>query len=241
MPLDPLYIDAIRNSEGFTPQAQWDYKQNSNGYGTRALYPGEVIDKDTAEQRFQTELDKAQAHVETVAPNAPPGVKAALTSLTYNAGPGWSQSGLGDLVRAGDWTGAAERFQQYNKAGGQVNQGLVNRRGKEAAWFNQAPTGESIPAQAASVPPMQIAPMGGAPRPMQTQASAPLDLNSFRQAAYSAPPSMPAFPWSPGQQQPGQPAQQYDPMAMPQMPQAPPINYFRPQAHAPLRRGFLRG
>src|SRR4051812_1818457 len=124
MPLDPQYADAIKGFEGFAPQAQWDYKQNSNGYGTKAQYPGEVIDRDTAEQRFQAEIAKAQAHVESVAPNAPPGVKAALTSLTYNAGPGWASSGLGDLVRSGDYAGAAERFQQYNKAGGEVNPGL---------------------------------------------------------------------------------------------------------------------
>lgn len=228
MAMDPSYVDAIRQSEGFSPQAQWDYKQHSNGYGTRAQYPGEVIDKDTAEQRYHAELAKAEAHVESVAPNAPPGVKAALTSLTYNAGPGWAQSGLGDLVRAGDWTGAAERFQQYNKAGGQVNQGLVNRRTKEAAWFNQAPAGESAQPQMAAAPPMQIAPMGGAPAPVQSQP--PLDLASFRKPAYGGPSNMPAFPWSPG---PGTPPQQ-----MAQLPplQAPQISYFRP--NTPLRRGF---
>lgn len=234
MPLDPQYSDAIKGFEGYAPQAQWDYKQNSNGYGTKALYPGETIDRDTAEQRFQTEIEKAQAHVESVAPNAPPGVKAALTSLTYNAGPGWSQSGLGDLVRAGDWQGAAERFQQYNKAGGQVNPGLVTRRGKEAAWFNQAPAGESNPAQAASAPPMSIAPMGGAPAPVQSQ-SKPLDLNAFRQAAYGGPSNMPAYGWSPG---PGMAAPQ---MPMPQMPQAPQIQYFRPPAYAALRRPTFKG
>ncbi len=232
MPLDPSYVDAIRQSEGFSPQAQWDYKQNTNGFGTRAEYPGEVIDKATAEQRYQAELAKAEAHVESVAPNAPPGVKAALTSLTYNAGPGWAQSGLGDLVRAGDWTGAAQRFQEYNKAGGQVNPGLVNRRTKEAAWFNQAPAGESAQPQTASAPPMQIAPMGGAPAPVQSQPSAPLDLAAFRQAQYGGPQNMPAFPWSPGRQQ-AMPQQQ---MAQAPPLQAPQIQYFRP--NAPLRRGF---
>lgn len=168
MPLDPQYADAIKGFEGYAPQAQWDYKQNSNGYGTKAQYPGEVIDKDTAEQRFQTEIQKAQDHVESVAPNAPPGVKAALTSLTYNAGPGWASSGLGDAVRAGDWNGAAERFQQYNKAGGQVNPGLVARRTKEAAWFG-APLGAPTPPQAAPV----------------TQAQAPVPVSSQTMPGYT--------------------------------------------------------
>lgn len=248
MPLDPQYSDAIKGFEGFTPQAQWDYKQNSNGYGTKALYPGEVIDKDTAEQRFQAELAKAQAHVESVAPNAPPGVKAALTSLTYNAGPGWSQSGLGDLVRAGDWTGAAERFQQYNKAGGQVNRGLVERRGKEAAWFNQAPPLSApvdvaaappigaLPSQATPTPPMQIAPTGGAPAPVQSQPSAPLDLAAFRKPGSPAPAGMPAFAWSPQAATPYSHGLDQAAAQAPQMPQAPPINYYQPQQQQLARR-----
>jgi len=36
MALDQSYLDAIKGFEGYTPNAQWDYKQNSSGYGTRA-------------------------------------------------------------------------------------------------------------------------------------------------------------------------------------------------------------
>ena len=161
MPIDPSYLGAIKGFEGFAPQAAWDYKQHSNGYGTGALYPGEQIDQATAEQRFQEEIGKAEAHVDSIAPNAPPGAKAALVSLTFNAGPGWSNSGLGELVKAGDWQGAAQRLQEYNKAGGEVNPGLAKRRAAEAKWFNTQPTlgsspGQSpqMPVQGPSVPPM---------------------------------------------------------------------------------------
>ncbi len=195
MPLDPQYADAIRGFEGYTPQAQWDYKQNSNGYGTKAQYPGEVIDRATAEQRFQTEIANAQNHVESVAPNAPAGVKAALTSLTYNAGPGWASSGLGDAVRAGDWTGAAERFQQYNKAGGQVNPGLVSRRAKEAAWFG-APLAQTAQAAPLSAP--------------QPPASAPSVPASFQ--------GLPAYGFTPN----NAPAGISGPPSSPQMAQAAP-------------------
>lgn len=156
--LDPSYLDAIKEFEGFAPVAAWDYRQNTNGYGTRALYPGEPIDRDTAEQRFQAEIAKAAAHVDAVAPNAPQGAREALVSLTFNAGPGWSNSGLGQLVKAGDWQAAAERLQQYNKAGGEVNPGLVKRRAAEAQWFNAAP-------------------LGGAPQPMQPAKPAILAQN----------------------------------------------------------------
>ncbi len=163
--IDQSYIDAIKGFEGYAPQASWDFKQHSNGYGTKAEYPGEKIDKDTAEQRFQASIEQAAAHVDAVAPNAPPGARAALISLTYNAGPGWSNSGLGDLVKAGDWQGAAERFQQYNKAGGQVNPGLVKRRAAEGAWFNAPPAAGAPAPQVASAALMTpAAPMQAAPQ-----------------------------------------------------------------------------
>lgn len=157
------YGDAVKGFEGFAPRASWDYKQHSNGYGTRAQYPGEEISREEAERRFSDEFAKARSSVDAFAPNAPAGVKGALSSLTYNAGPGWQKSGLGQLIQAGDYAGAKERFLQYNKAGGQTNTGLVNRRQQEAAWFDTdaAPTdvssvnrtpGRSMPTQ----PPLNL-------------------------------------------------------------------------------------
>lgn len=152
-PLDSRYVDAIKGFEGFTPRATWDYKQNTNGYGTRARSPGEVIDRPTAETRLTEELTKARNIVDQFAPNAPDGVKAALTSLTYNAGDKWTRSGLGAAVQAGDYQKASQLFQQYNKAGGQVLPGLVDRRRAEASWMNGGGGGPT--------PPVQIAQAGG--------------------------------------------------------------------------------
>jgi lysozyme len=175
--LDPQYIDAIKSIEGYAPTASWDYKQYSSGYGTKAQPGDENIPpdqlKNVYEQRFQDELAQAAAHVDSVNPNLPPGPRAALTSLTYNAGPGWSQSGLGDLVRKGDLEGAAARMQQYNQAGGEVNPGLVARRAKEAAWFSQSPQATPAAPQPAMIAPQsQSAPIfaqapQAAPQPQQ--------------------------------------------------------------------------
>ena len=158
--LDPQYIDAIKGSEGYAPQASWDFKQYSSGYGTKAQPGDENIPPDQLkavyEQRFQDEIAKAAAHVDSVNPNLPAGARAALISLTYNAGPGWSQSGLGDLVRANDLEGAKARFLQYNKAGGEVNEGLTARRQKEAAWF-----GGGLPQTAQPAPATPAAPASG--------------------------------------------------------------------------------
>lgn len=140
-----FYLDAIKSFEGYTPAAQWDYAQLSNGYGTRAKYAGEVIDRTEAERRFQTEITSARAIVDKNAPFVDEGTKAALTSLTYNAGDAWTRSGLGDAVRRGDLDQVKEIFQQYNKAGGQVLPGLVSRRAAEALWIGNP---ESVTADA---------------------------------------------------------------------------------------------
>lgn len=164
--LDPQYIDAIKGSEGYAPNASWDYKQYSSGYGTKAQPGDENIPADQRkqvyEQRFNDEVGKAANSVDSFAPNLPPGVRAALTSLTYNAGPGWQQSGLGQAVKAGDLDKAQQIFLQYNKAGGQTDPGLVARRQREAAWFSGAPqapnpqvaaqTSQASPAAAPSAP-----------------------------------------------------------------------------------------
>jgi lysozyme len=139
--LDANYLDAIKQSEGYTSEARWDYAQNTNGYGTRARFAGEVIDKAEADKRFADEIKKAADFVEKFAPGLDEGSKAALTSLTYNAGTAWTQSGLGEAVASGDLQKAQSIFLQYNKAGGAVLDGLVQRRLQEVAWFGQGTPG----------------------------------------------------------------------------------------------------
>jgi lysozyme len=138
-----FYLDAIRNFEGFTPKASWDYAQHTNGYGTKARHVGEVIDRVEAERRFRAEVSSARSIVEKAAPHVDEGTKAALTSLTYNAGTAWIDSGLGDAIRRGDIDAAREIFRQYNKAGGEVLPGLVKRRAQEALWIGN-PDGLSV-------------------------------------------------------------------------------------------------
>ena len=198
--LDPQYIDAIKGFEGYSPTAQWDYKQSSSGYGTRAQPGDENIPpeqlKAIHEQRLQDEIAKAAAHVDSVNPNLPAGARAALISLTYNAGPGWSQSGLGDLVRAGDLEGAKARLLQYNKAGGEVLPGLVERRAKEASWFGggllqgQPQPAPATPASPPSAPLMtpQQAPIFPAQQAQPQQAAAPEQGGGFQVPGIEAPP-----------------------------------------------------
>jgi len=50
----------IKKIEGFQAHAFWDYKQYTNGYGTRAKTANEVIDKAEAIRRLTVELNKAE-------------------------------------------------------------------------------------------------------------------------------------------------------------------------------------
>lgn len=131
-------LDAIRRFEGFEPTAKWDYRQASNGYGTRARFAGEVIDPEEAERRFQAEINQARRQVLSFCPNLDDGTVAALTSLTFNTGNRWMKSGLGTAVKAGDLEAARDIFKQYVHAGGNVLAGLVARREFEARWIGCA-------------------------------------------------------------------------------------------------------
>jgi lysozyme len=139
--LDPNYLDAIKNFEGYAAQSRWDYAQNTNGYGTKARFAGEVIDKTEADKRFTDEIKKAADFVDKFAPGLDDGSKAALTSLTYNTGTAWTQDGLGQAVANGDLAAAKSIFLQYNKAGGSTLDGLVQRRLQEVTWFGQGTAG----------------------------------------------------------------------------------------------------
>lgn len=139
MPIGNEYLDAIVGFEGFTPKATWDYKQWSNGFGTRARYPGEVISQAEAKQRYLNEMSGANNLVKGLGVQLTPGQEAALTDLTYNAGSKWMSSGLGQAVKAGDWNRARSLFTQYNKAGGKVLPGLVKRRMAGASWLGGEP------------------------------------------------------------------------------------------------------
>ena len=145
--MNSIYLDTIKRFEGFTPAAKPDFAQVSNGYGTRARFAGEVIDAAEAERRFTGEIGEARAIVERNAPTADEGTKAALTSLTFNAGDAWTRSGLGEAVRGGDLTTAKALFQQYTKAGGEVLPGLVTRRAAEAEWIGRPVATETAETQ----------------------------------------------------------------------------------------------
>lgn len=146
------YQDAIKRFEGFSQVAKWDYSQHTNGYGTKAEFPGEHITREIAEARFQSELASARDIVERNAGHLDEGARAALTSLTFNAGDKWVRSGLGDAIRANDIEKAKELFLRYTKAGGQDLPGLVKRRFEELTWFGAHDSSAAIEAAKSAAP-----------------------------------------------------------------------------------------
>lgn len=203
MAVDQSLLDEIKGFEGYAATPAWDYKQSSSGYGTRAQAGDEAIPPEQLraihEQRLQDEVSKAAAHVDSVNPNLPAGARNALISLTYNAGPGWAQSGLGELVRNGDLPGAQARLLEYNKAGGEVNAGLVARRQKEAAWFGggmpqAASPSPATPTASANSPPLTLTPQQppifsqAAPEPQAPQQGGGLFAQMPAEQMTTAPP-----------------------------------------------------
>jgi GH24 family phage-related lysozyme (muramidase) len=132
--------ERVKKLEGYSEKPYADFKQVSSGYGTRAQPGDENIPPDQRQavytQRLRNELSSAYQIVDNFAPGLPKGARDALADLTYNAGSQWTQSGLGQAVRAGDLEKAKSILPQYNQAGGQVNAALVARRAEEVSWWN---------------------------------------------------------------------------------------------------------
>lgn len=83
------------------------------------------------------------AHAEPVLEAVPevaasPEMTAAFVSLAYNIGPGaFRKSTVVKRFKAGDYAGACAAIEMWNKAGGRVLPGLVNRRADERALCEQ--------------------------------------------------------------------------------------------------------
>lgn len=129
----PFTLNFIKKLEGYTPKPKWDHKQYSTGFGTR-WEPGQPMgtkaDHEAALAREAGAVDEWLDRNVTVPLSE--NQRAALTSAGFNLGTG--AKGLGRLlgdINANAWDSVARRLPSFNKASGQVNQGLVNRRAAE--------------------------------------------------------------------------------------------------------------
>lgn len=131
--ISPQLVDFVKKQEGFTAKATWDYHQWSNGYGTVAKYPNEVIDQTEATTRLQNELAVHASVVDSAARNAgmqlTAGQRDALISYDFNTGRAKSiiRSANGDPNKI-----SSALANGIKTAGGRQLPGLAARRSAES-------------------------------------------------------------------------------------------------------------
>ncbi len=143
-------LDMIKDFEGYTPYAVWDYAQWTYGYGSRAEYEGQYISESDASQLIKDIIYKYENSVNAFAKEYSIDLNQnqfdALVSFTYNLGEYyWKISTyenstikrmLIDMPTKGyDKDQMIETFCLYCHAGGEFLPGLYNRRAREGALF----------------------------------------------------------------------------------------------------------
>lgn len=109
-------------------------------YGeTKCVKQGQVYTIEEANSRLEARVMEFMQGVVKASPRllkASAEKLAAITSLAYNIGlSAYADSTACKRIAVEDWVGAAEAITWFNKAGGKVIQGLVNRRKIEKDLF----------------------------------------------------------------------------------------------------------
>ena len=132
-------IRAIEGYEGVRLSAYLDsVNVPTIGVGhTLGVKMGDVITKEQAEEFLRADLEDAEYAVNKyVLMPLNQNQFDALVSFVFNLGAGaFKGSTLLKRLNAGLYKEAADEFLKWNKAGGKVLQGLVNRRVAERAMF----------------------------------------------------------------------------------------------------------
>jgi lysozyme len=104
------------------------------GFGTtEGVKPGDTITPVQALQRKLVDVQKFEGALkQCVKVDLHQHEYDAFLSLAYNIGPtAFCKSTLTRKLNAGDYVGACKEILRWNRAGGRVVQGLVNRRERE--------------------------------------------------------------------------------------------------------------
>lgn len=110
------------------------------GYGSTGPHvkPGMVITQQQADELLRSDLRRFEDYVAEHCAPASDNQFAALVSFAFNVGEGaLAKSTLRRCHMAKDYEGAAKQFARWNKAGGKVLKGLVNRRAAEEALYRK--------------------------------------------------------------------------------------------------------
>jgi lysozyme len=128
------------------PAGVWTIGWGNTFYANGAkVQPGDTITQATADALFSLVVADFERDVDSLVKAATDDQFGALVSFAYNLGSDIDADkiaeGLGDstllrLHNAGDYAGAAAEFPKWNKAGGQVSNGLVRRRNVERMLYS---------------------------------------------------------------------------------------------------------
>lgn len=133
--LSATALVGIAAHEGYVERAYQDIVGIwTVGFGTTEnVRPGQTTDPVKALQRALTDVQKFEGALkECVHVPLHQHEYDAYLSLAYNIGSGaFCRSTLVRKLNAGDYEGACKEILRWNRAGGQVVRGLVNRRQQE--------------------------------------------------------------------------------------------------------------
>jgi lysozyme len=131
-------LQIIKESEGLRLEAYNLGGQWLIGYGhSRTAKAGMTITESEAERLLREDVRASENAVKNMV-EVPMNVNqfSAMVSLAYNLGSGgFAGSTVLEQINQGDYQGAADAFRNYNRAGGQVNEHLTERREKERTLF----------------------------------------------------------------------------------------------------------
>ena len=109
------------------------------GYGhTKTAYEGQLAIKKTCDKLLAEDIAEFEEYVnKLVEVPLTQNQFDALVAWTFNLGPtNLSESTLLKKLNAGDYDSVPNEMKRWNKAGGEVLEGLIRRREAEAALFN---------------------------------------------------------------------------------------------------------
>ena len=108
------------------------------GYGsTKGVNEGDTITQEEADKLLTEEMSEYEGYInDMVTSDLKQNEFDALVSWVYNLGPSnLSSSTLLQRLNNKDWEDVPNQIKRWNKAGGEVKQGLIRRREAEALLF----------------------------------------------------------------------------------------------------------
>ncbi len=140
MKISGIGIELIKEFEGCRQVAYQDSVGVwTIGYGhTKDVYEGQLVIKKTCETMLAEDLEEFEDYVESyVKVELSQNQFDALVAWTFNLGPGnLSESTMLKRLNEGDYAAVPDEMRRWNKAGGEVLNGLVRRRDAEAELFS---------------------------------------------------------------------------------------------------------